>query len=526
MKKIILVLILLMNFLSVTAFAFETFVIKKIQFTGLQRISEETALNYLPVKVGEKLLPSQTTTVLQTLYATGFFDDVSLEKSGGVLIIHVVERPTIGQLKISGNSVIPKDKLTEVMRTVNVVEGQVYDRAMLEKIKQSLINQYYMLGRYNARVDIKVSPLPRNRVLVDIDISEGLIAKVRGIHIIGHHTFTQKELDKHLALSTPGLFTFFTQKDRFSQEKLDQSLESVRNFYLDHGYLRFKVLSSQIEITPDRKAIYVTMVIEEGSQYKIKGFDLKGDLILPREELMKKITLKQGDIFNRKAVMDTDKKISDALGDEGYISADVYMDPQIDDTTREAFLVFIVKPGKRTYVRHILFMDNAKTNDVVLRREMEQMESSVAKTSKLQQSKRRLLRLPYIKDAQMSVTPVEETDDQVDVHFKVTEDSAATANFNVGYSQKEHVILGAGLNQKNFLGTGNTLGLNFTSSHYQQYYGISYTNPYFTQDGISRSTSVAFSKFDPNWTNSSQSYTTDQYSFSDAFSIPLGQEQA
>lgn len=524
MKKIILLLLILTNFLITTAFAFESFVIKKIQIVGLQRISEDTVLSYLPIKAGEKLSASQTVEIIHAIYATGFFEQVKLAREENILIIKVVERPTIGQLTVTGNSAIPKDKLMEVMSSVNVAEGRVYDRAILEKIKQSLINQYYVLGRYNARVDVKVSPLPRNRVLVDINISEGLVAKVRGINIIGNKAYSQKQLTKQLALSTPGLFTFFTQKDRFSQEKLDQSLENIHNFYLDHGYLRFKVISSQAEVTPDRKSIYIVMVVEEGDQYKVKGYDLQGNLILPREELMKKVTVKSGDIFTRKTVLETERKITDALGDQGYISADVSMNPKIDDTTKEAELIFIVKPGKLTYVRNITFTDNAKTNDVVLRREMEQMEASLAKTSKLQQSKRRLLRLPYIKEAQMSVLPAEESDDQVDVNFKVTEDSAATANFNVGYSQVEHIIIGAGLNQKNFLGTGNTLGLNFNSSRYMQYYGVSYTNPYFTQDGISRSTSVAFSKFDPDWANSTNSYKTDQYSFMDVFSIPLGQE--
>ncbi len=525
MKKIILLLIISFYFLINVAFAASSsFYIKKIEIVGLQRVSSETVYSYLPVKAGDHLTPAQTADIIKALYNTGFFDHISLSRINNILVIHVVERPTIGQLKITGNSTIPKDKLKEVMTGVNVAEGRVYDRAVLDRVTQSLLNQYYELGRYNARVDVRISPMPRNRVLVQIIISEGLVAKVRGINIIGNHTFSQKELDKKLTLSTPGLFTIFTQKDRYSAEKLEQSLENLRNFYLDHGYIRFKIISSQVEVTPDRKSIFVNVVIDEGAQYTVSGFDVTGDLILPRDKMISFIKIKPGNIFTRKAVMAAEKAITDALGEKGYISADVIMEPKIDDVRHQVFLVFHVKPGKLTYVRYITYSNNTKTNDVVLRREMEQMESSLAKTKLLAQSKRRLNRLPYIKDVDMSVQPVEGSDDQVDINYKVTEDSAATASFNIGYSQLDHFLIGAGLNQKNFLGTGNTLGFDFTRSHYQQYYGIHYVDPYFTPDGVSRSLSFSYSRFDPNWSNSTQSYSTNQYTFADVFSFPLGQE--
>lgn len=525
MKKIILLLIINFCFLIQVVFAASSsFYIKKIEMIGLQRISNETVYSYLPVKVGDSLTSEKTSNIIKSLYNTGFFAHISLSRMDNTLIIHVVERPTIGQLKITGNSTIPKDKLTEVMNSVNVAEGRVYDPAILDRVKQSLLNQYYELGRYNARVDIHVSSMPRNRVLVQIIISEGLVAKVHGINIIGNHTFSEKELDKNLALSTPGLFTIFTQKDRYSEEKLQQSLENLRNFYLDHGYIRFKVISSQVEVTPDRKSIFITVVIDEGAQYTVSGFDVAGDLILPRDKVINFIKIKPGDVFTRKAVMDAEKVITDALGEKGYIFADVVMQPKMDDIRHQVFLVFYVKPGKLTYVRYITYSNNTKTNDVVLRREMEQMESSLAQTKLLQQSKRRLNRLPYIKEVEMSVQPVPESDDQVDINYKVTEDSAAAASFNIGYSQLDHFLIGAGLNQKNFLGTGNTLGFNFTRSRYQQFYGIQYVNPYFTPDGVSRALSFSYSRFEPKWNNSTQSYSTNQYTFADVYSFPLGQE--
>lgn len=525
MKKIILLFIILANIFLTSAEAAEAFVVKKIDIQGLQRVSADTVYTYLPIRTGQTLRPDQTTSIIKALYNTGFFDHITLARSGNTLIIHVVERPTIGQLKIEGNSAIPKDKLTSVMTSVNVAEGRVFDRAMLEKIQQSLLNQYYELGRYNARVDTTITPMERNRVLVKIDISEGLVAKVRRINIIGNHVFTEKELDKQLTLSTPGIFTFFTQTDRYSQEKLDSSIENLRNYYLDHGYVKFAVKSSQVAITPDRKSIYLTIVIDEGEVYKVKNVNLTGNLILPREEMEKYIKIHPGETFSRKGIMNTEKAMSDALGNKGYVFAVISVDPKIDDAHREISLTFTVKPGKRVYVRQIYFSDNTKTNDETFRREMVQMESAPVSLSQLEQSKHRLSLEPYVKDVQMSIIPVENSDDQVDINYKVKEDSAATANFSIGYSQLDHFLIGAGLNQKNFLGTGNTLGLNASTSRYSDFFGINYVDPYYTSDGIGRSLSLSISRFNPEYANSSKSYSTNQFSASDVYSFPLGQEK-
>jgi outer membrane protein insertion porin family len=525
MKKYFLLVILLLNVILPTVWAADSFVVRRIRVDGLQRITPETVYSYLPVHEGQSLHSSQTGAIISSLYKTGFFERISLAREGNVLVIKVVERPTIGQLKISGNSVIPKDKLTTVMKSVDIAEGRVYNSAVLEKIKQSLLNQYYELGRYNARVDITVTPMDRNRVLVQIVISEGLVTKVRHINIIGNHVFSEKTLDKQLEVTTPGLFTFFTQTDRFSQEKLDTSLDNLRNYYMDHGYIKFAVKSSQVAMTPDRKSIYITVVIDEGEQYKVKGYAFTGDSILSNDEMSKLVTVKKGDVFSRQSVINSEKAISDALGDKGYVFAAVSLEPNVDEAKKEVFLTFNVKTGRRAYVRHIYFSENTRTNDVVLRRELLQMESSVVSTGKLAQSKQRLSQLAFLKDVQMTIVPVQNSNDQVDVNYKVTEDSAAQANFSIGYSQLDGVILGAGLNQKNFLGTGKTVGLNFTKSKLQQYYGINYTDPYYTPDGISRSINISASKFDPTRAGLSHSYSTDQYDASVVYGIPIWQEQ-
>lgn len=524
MNKKILVLIILLNLFVTKVFASDSFVVRNIQIEGLQRVSRETVMSYLPIKSGQILGSGKTGRIIQALYKTGFFEHISLARQGNTLIIKVEERPTIGQLKISGNSVIPTDKLNSVMKGVDIVEGRVYNRAMLDKIKQGLLNQYYELGRYNARVDTVVTPQDRNRVLITITISEGLVAKVAKINIIGNHAFREATLIKQLDLTTPNLVAFFTQSDRYSQEKLESSLEKLRNFYLDHGYIKFAVQSAQVGITPDRKSVYLTVVINEGSQYTVTGYTITGDTILPRSDLMKLVKIQNNTVFSRQTIMDSEKAITESLGTKGYVSSEVALEPNIDDVHKTVFLTFNIKPGKRTYVRHITFSDNTKTNDVVLRREIEQMEASVISTKRLEDSKHRLKMQPYIKEVELSVLPVPSHKDLVDVNYKVTEQNAAEANLSIGYSQIERIIFGAGFNQKNFLGTGKTLGVNATTSRFQDFYGITYTDPYFTQDGISRTTSLAFTKFKPGAANLNTGYTTDEFDLGDQYRIPIGQQ--
>jgi outer membrane protein insertion porin family len=524
MKKNIISWFIVLNLLIGSVFAAPAFVVKRIDVQGLQRISADTVYNYLPIHTGQVLRPEKTAAIIQALYHTGFFEHIGLSRQGNTLIIRVVERPTIGQLKITGNSVIPTDKINTVTKSLGLAEGRVYDRALLDKIKQGLLNQYYELGRYNARVDVTVTPESRNRVMVKIEISEGLVAKVEKINIIGNKVFTEKELDKQLALTTPGLFTFFTQSDRYSQEKLETSLDGLRNYYMDHGYVRFAIQSAQVAITPDRKSVYLTIAITEGGQYTVKGFMVSGETVLPHDDAVRLVKIKNGAPFSRQDIMDSEKAITDALGDKGYIYSSVAVEPKIDDVKKEVFLNLIVKPGKRTYVRHIYFTDNTKTNDVVLRREIDQMEAAVISNKKLEDSKRKLKLRSYIKEVDMSVVPVAEHDDMVDVNYKVTEQNAAEASFSVGYSQIDKVILGLGFNQKNFLGTGKTLGLNASISKFQTFYGFTYTDPYYTQDGISRTISVSASKFNPGASYITSGYTMDEYDAAVSYGIPLGQE--
>lgn len=526
MKKLTYLLILLSQLWVATwALQSSSFIVKNIEVQGLQHISKETVENYLPIRRGQTLRPETTANILRALYKAGFFDRINLSRKGNTLIIHVTERPTIGQLKISGNSVIQTDKLTGVMKNLDVAEGHPYNPVVLEKIKQSLLNQYYQLGRYNARVTIDSMPMSRNRVSVKITISEGLVAKVRRISIIGNHTFSEKTLIKEMDVTTPGLFTFVSQTDRYSEEKLETSLEKIRSYYMDHGYLRVEVKSSQAEVTPDRKSVYITIVIDEGAPYVIKSYDIQGEALLFKDELLHRITFAPGETFSRQKVIDSEKAMSTYLGDQGYMFALVSLRPQVDDRTHEIVLIFDVKPGKRTYVRYVNFSSNTRTNDNVLRREVTQMESAPVSTSHLEDSKRRLKMLPFLKDVDMSINPVPEIDDQIDINYKVKEDNAAQASFKIGYSQIYKLILGAGLSQKNFLGTGNTLGINIQHSKFEQTYNMDYTDPYYTEDGISRTFDFAISRVDPGSANGvNGDYTTNEYDLGVLYSIPVGQE--
>jgi outer membrane protein insertion porin family len=524
MKKLLYIFIFLSQ-LWVTVWA-EPFIVKNIEIEGLQRTTPATVESYLPIKRGQVLQSEKTAAILRKLYQTGFFDHITLSRSGNTLIIHVIERPTIGQLKITGNSVIPTDKLTTVMKTLDVTEGRVYNPAIIEKIKQSLLNQYYQLGRYNARVDVTTTPMVRNRVLVNINISEGVVAKVQRISIIGNHVFDEKTLVKQLDLTTPGIFTFISQTDRYSEEKLETSLEKLRSYYMDRGYLRYEVKSAQAQVTPDRKSVYITIVIDEGQPYTVKDVVVKSNNVVSKEEVLKQISIKPGDVFSRQKIIDSEKAITRLLGNKGYLFAAVSLRPQVNDKTKDVILLFEINPGKHVYVRHITFSDNNRTNDEVLRRELLQWESAPASTSKLEDSKQRLSLLPFIRDVNMSVKHVPDTNDQVDVNYKVKEDNAATATFKLGYSQIDRIIIGLGFNQKNFFGTGNTLGVNLQRSKYEQFYGMDYTDPYYTADGISRTISLSASRVDPRGAGVNNSYTTHEYDAGVLYGIPIGQEES
>ncbi|MCC9000991.1 MAG: outer membrane protein assembly factor BamA [Candidatus Contendobacter sp.] len=499
------------------------FVVRDIQVEGLQRISAGTVFNYLPVQVGSSISEKDYPDIIRALFKTGFFTDVNLERKGNVLVVTVVERPAIAEVKITGNSDISTEDLQKSLKEVGLAEGRVFDRALLDKVEQELLRLYYSRGRYAVQVKSQVQPLERNRVAINIDIAEGAVASISQINIVGNKAFTEKELLGQLQSSTGGWFSFFSKDDQYSKQKLAADIETLRSFYLDRGYLKFNVDSSQVSITPDKKDVYVTINITEGEPYTIQDVQLTGDFgVVPEADLRALITLKAGETFSRAKVTETAKAVGERLGQEGYAFANVNTAPQVDDGTQKVTLNFVVDPGKRVYVRRVNFQGNIKTQDEVLRREMRQMEGSWFSTKDIDRSKTRLQRLEYLESVNIETPPVPGASDQVDANFTVVERPSGSLMFGVGYGQESGVLLNASVTQNNFLGTGNQLGVVLNNSQTGQNYSISYNNPYYTPDGISRGFKLYYREIDSEQSNTAD-YILNSYGAQVSFGFPLNE---
>ena len=514
--------LLLFLLLLVSPWAYADFVIEDIRVEGLQRISAGTVFNYLPVSIGSTIKEQDYPEIIRALFKTGFFTDVNLERDGNVLVITVVERPAIAEIKINGNKDISTDDLKKRLKEIGLAEGQVFDRALLERVQQELVNQYYSRGKYAVKINTQVKPLERNRVAIDIDISEGRAARIKQINIVGNQAFTQEELLKNFKLSTTGWFSFWTKDDQYSKQKLAADLESLRSFYLDHGYLKFNVDSTQVSITPDKKDIYITINITEGLPYTIKDIRLTGKLIVPEEELRKLITIKPGDTFSRSAITESTQKISDRLGDEGYAFANVNTVPELDEANHQVALSFNVDPGKRVYVRRITFKGNVKTQDEVLRRELRQLEGAWYSTKDVNRSKERLQRLRYLESVDVETPKVPGTNDQVDLNYTVVERPSGSLMFGAGYGQGVGFLVNASLNQDNFLGTGNTFNINLIRSQVGSNYSMGFNDPYYTLDGINRGFKLYYRHTNANNENLA-SYTLSGYGGEINFGFPLNE---
>ena len=520
MRKRYWLSILFLFCFTLTAQAGGSFVVKKIQVEGLQGIPASTVYGYLPVTVGDSVNDQNSSEIIQALYKTGFFDNVALGRDGNTLIIKVVQRPIISRIQITGNKLIPTDKLKESLNTIGFKEGHVFSSSMLENIKSSLKHEYFILGKYNARVDVTVTKEARNRVLVGVTISEGTVATIHQIKIVGNYAFSERMLLRQLKLSTPGLFSWMNHNDQYSREKLEADIETLRSYYMDRGYLRFDVISSQVSITPDHKQVYIALHINEGSQYKISDYTVLGKSILPTEAVSKLIQLQKGQVFSRQAVVAANKRITDALSAQGYANANVKITPKIDDKTKTVFLTFQVVPGPRIYVRYVTFSGHYKTNDTTLRRVLMQFEGSILSPNSVDESKRQLLLLPYIKDVQVSTTPVAGEANQVDVNYNVTEQSAAQLRAGISYSQLEKIMLTFSIDHKNVFGTGNSLSLSAAVSNPSASLSLNYYDPHYTQSGIGRGISAYVSHFNADKADVT-GYTTDTYGTAVTYNFPI-----
>ncbi|MDP3876698.1 MAG: outer membrane protein assembly factor BamA [Methylobacter sp.] len=515
-------LLLLFLLVAQVAKADEEFIVEDIKVKGLQRISVGTVYNYLPVSVGERFSLDNVAPAIKALFKTGFFKDISLEREGATLIVNVVERPSIAKIVFEGNKDLSKDDLTKALKKIGLEEGKVFDQQVLDKVEQELSRQYFSHGKYGLKITTEVSDLTRNRVGIQIKISEGRVAKIKQINIVGNTVFDDATLLKNLELSTSNLLSFYTKNDQYSKQKLSGDLESLRSYYLDRGYINFNIESTQVAITPDKKDIYVTINVKEGAVYTLEKVKLAGNLVVAPEELIKLVKIGPGEIFSRKNATETSKAVSDRLGDDGYAFANVNMVPEINEAAKTVDMTFFVDPGKRVYVRHINMKGNTKTRDEVLRREMRQMESSWASSSKIERSKTRLERLGYFEDVNVETPPVTGTADQIDVNYSVTEKPSGNLSAGVGYSQVQGIVLNANIAQDNVFGSGKRVNIAFNNSSYSTNYQFGFFNPYFTVDGVSQGYNLGYTKRDAGQINIAN-YSTDVANAGINFGIPLNE---
>ena len=513
--------VLLLNI--TTVLAFEEFIVNDIRIAGLQRVSTGSIFNTIPISVGDKIDDRKIVDITRALFATEQFDDIQIGRDGNALIITVAERPSISSIDISGNSALKTEILLESFDGIGITEGQVYKRSTLERMKAELVRSYSSQGRYGAGVEIYETPQPRNRVSISIEIDEGESAKIDGITILGNNIFSDEDLLDVMELSEGSWLSFLSNDDQYSREKLQGDLENLESYYLDRGYLQFSIESSQVSISRDRSSIYITYIISEGPQYTISDVKIVGDMPI-NEELIDPIIETQKDItYSQAQITQIEEIFTSLLGNEGYAFASVKGQPDIDEEMLEVDLSFVIDPGKRTYTRKILFEGNEITQDDVLRREMRQFEGAWASDDKIEQSRVRLERLGFFKEVNVETVPVPGTDDQIDVKFRVEEETTGNVGGNLGYSDFG-LMIGFNLQERNFLGTGNSVGIAINKSIYQEVYNLSFYDPYYTIDGASRGYSLYYRKTDYGEFNIAN-YTSDSQGLGIQFGYPISDTQ-
>jgi outer membrane protein insertion porin family len=498
----------------------ESFVVSDIRVEGLQRISAGSVFAGMPLAVGDTADERSIRAASRSLFATGNFDDIRIGRDGNVLVVMVAERPSISDIVIDGNKAIETEALLEGLKGSGLAVGQVFQRSTLEGMQLELQRQYVQQGRYDASIETEVLPEPRNRVSISINVDEGTVASIKHINVVGNEVFSDEELTDLFELKTTGLLSFFKNDDKYSREKLTGDLEGITSYYMDRGYLQFRIDSTQVSVSPDKEQVYITANVTEGEKFTVSAVDLSGDLVLPESDLRRFLLVGQGQTFSQQLVTSTEEYLTRRLGNEGYNFAKVTGIPELDEEENTVALKFFVDPGKRTYVRRINFSGNLKTADDVLRREMRQMESAPASAQAIEQSRIRLERLGFFSRATVETPEVPGTDDLIDVDIAVEEQSSGSIGASFGYAQDAGLILGLNLQQDNFLGTGKRVGISLNSSSYQDLYNFSYTNPYFTEDGVSRGFNVFFRSTDLSEINVA-SYTTDSLGAALNFGYPI-----
>lgn len=508
---------------ATASLAMEPFVVKDIRVEGLQRISAGTVFNYLPVKVGDTLTEKKSQDAVRALFKTGFFRDVQLEHDKDVLIVSVVERPSIAGIKIVGTKEMSEEDLKKGLKEIGLAEGRVFNKSLLDRVEQELRQQYFARGYYAVIIRPTVTPLERNRVDINIDVAEGKVARIREINIVGNHLFSDKQLRKLFSLGPKPWYAPFSSRDKYSKQKLAGDLERLRNFYQDQGFLEFNIDSTQVSITPDKEKIFITANITEGKKYTVTGFKLAGTFVVSEKELRDLAGIQPGSVFSRKEITEATKKISDRLANSGYAFANVNAIPDVDKEKSQVFFTFFIDPGRRVYVRRINFSGNIATRDEVLRREMRQLEGGWYNAEKIQRSRVRLQRLGFFDDVNVETPAVAGVADQVDVNVTVKERPTGNLLLGVGYSDTDGLLLNASVTQSNLFGTGKELSVSFDNSQSATNFNVRYTNPYYTKNGVSRGFNVFHSTVDAGAADTA-AYTADSQGVGVFFGIPLSED--
>ena len=481
--------------LSVQLFSFDEFLVSDIRIIGLQRVSTGSIFNVIPISVGDSIDLRKSSDITRSLFATEQFDDIQIAKDGNTLIISVVERPSISAIDISGNKALKTEQLVESLDGVGIKEGEVYKRSTIEKVKSELVRSYASNGRYGANVEIEEIKKPRNRIEINIEVDEGKSAKIEKINIIGNEIFSNEDLLDSFELSEGSFFSFLNNDDAYSREKLKGDIETLESFYKDRGYLKFSIESSQISLSRNKKEIFITFNVFEGDKYDISDVEVVGETPF-EESLYVDITNSlKGLTYSQAQITGIEEFFKNALGNQGYAFAEVNGNPEIDEESKEVKIIFSLQPGNRTYTRKILFSGNNITQDYVLRREMRQFEGAWSSDNSIEAGKIRLERLGYFKEVNVETVPVPGTDDQIDIMYSVEEETTGSIGGNIGYSDFG-IQLGFNLQEQNFLGTGNTVGIGINKNVYSEQYNLSYLDPFATVDGVSRGYNMYFRETD------------------------------
>lgn len=505
--------------LSVSVYA-QAFRVSDIRVEGLQRVSAGTVFSSLPIRVGDTVTQDEIQNATRELFKVGFFADVAIKRDGDVLVLVIKERPAINKIVLKGNKAIKTENLMDSLKENNLSEGQIFKRATLEGISQSLQREYVNQGRYGASVKVKIKDLPRNQVRVTVNITEGSPSRIKQINIVGNKAFPDLELRDLFELKSTGFWSWISGNDKYNKEKMKGDLEKLESYYLDRGYLNFKVDSSQVSLSPDKSKIFITLNVTEGDVYKVSDVELAGDPILDEKIIRTLLYVRKDQIFSQILMTTSEETVTKVLGNQGYTFAKVEGITEKDEENKTVKVIFMVEPGKRAYVNRINFRGNLKTLDEVLRREMRQMEGGSANSAQIEMSKVRLERLGYFKEVKVENKEVPGTSDQVDVEYTVEEQPSGSMGLQIGYGEVYGLMFSANIQQTNWFGTGKTVGFNFSQNKFQTAYSFNYNDPYFTADGVSRGTSIYYTQSDYGKYNITP-FSTNTYGAKMDFGYPI-----